>query len=364
MLSFPQPKQMIEQFAETVTEKIAELSRNKDLYHFWVDGKTNTACFGLTINEEWSEKYSYLEDLSPELFTSMVKVLLEFEQQHRVGATENPMKLSILTYHFKWKSGHSFHLKLHPNSIEKFRSLILHYTSNEQVAKTFMSREIGNTKFKDFESEYQFTITNHDDTDVFHVEDHVTDAGLRCKFFISRRTYCLVAMNTIGISECEDPYNVAYHHARTLEKRFGKDVVGGVNFAFDHIKRQILVWAKCVEDQFEAKVLEQHVPLITKTGAFQQYNKLPPPPIREGCKCVFLTFLSDNTCESELEMFFRDCGRIVQITMPRHPDGKGKGFAFVEFENATAVEKAIQLHNTPLRSSDRSRKVHVQISWN
>ena len=338
------------QFAECVTKQIDILN---DMFHFWVDEKSNRACFGLTLNEE---KYMHLEDLSPVLFTSMVKWLLRFEQQQRVGATANGANLSILTYHFGWKTSSRFHIKLHPESLDEFRSLIIHYNCSVQVAETLMSRQSFHTKFQDFESELKFIIANIDDANVFHVEDYVDDMGVR-KLFICRKYYCIVAMNAISIDECEDPYSVAYHHARTLEVRFGDGVVGGVNFAIDHIKKQIWVWANCFEDQYEANVLEKHVPLITKTGEFKQYNKLQPPQVPKECREVFLTHLCDDVIRNDLEKFFSHCGEIVDV---RIRGIKGKRYAFVNFKNEKAVEEALLLDNKPLPPSGRM----VKINWN
>ena len=272
-----------------------------------------------------------------ELFTSMVKVLLQFEQRQRVhvGAAPNGINISILTYHFGWKTIIPFHLKIHPNSTEEFRSLILHYKPNDQALMTDKLF----TEFNDLETELKFIITNINHTDVFHVEN---DAGLRC--FISRRTYCIVTMNAIHIEECEDPYHIAYHHARMLEVRFGEDVVGGVNFAIDHINMKIWVWAKCDEFRFEAEVLKQHVPIITKSGEFQHYDKLSQP---QKCNKVFIRILAYNNYirENELKEFFRECGMVARAIIPKCRNGKSKNYALVTFTNAAEVEKAMQLNN-------------------
>ena len=296
----------------------------------------------------------------------MVKVLLQFEQrQSGVGTAPNGINLSILTYHFGWKRIYPFHLKIHPNSTDEFRSLIYHYNPNKQdadkIAQALMSDTLF-TEFNDFETELKFIITNINHTDVFHVDN---DAGLRCNFFISRRTYCIVAMDVIHIEECEDPYHIAYHHARMLEERFGEDVVGGVNFAIDHKSMQIWVWARCDEVLFEAEVLKGHVPVITKSGEFQQYNELSQRQKSRRCNQVFIRILGYDIRENELREFFRECGEVDLIKIPKHPNGKSKNFAYVTFTNDAAVEKAVQLNNTLLKESDHIKvKVSYSRSWN
>ena len=103
----------------------------KENCHFWVAIDKQIARFGLTFNTCKADEYSYLENLTPELFSSMVEVLIHFQQQPRAGTSHEEKKAFILNYHFGWKTQKPFHLKILPHSLEDFRSTILHYVPDE-----------------------------------------------------------------------------------------------------------------------------------------------------------------------------------------------------------------------------------------
>lgn len=64
---------------------------------------------------------------------------------------------------------------------------------------------------------------------------------------------------------------------------------------------------------------------------------------------IFVGNLSFDTTEESLGQFFESCGTIVALRMPTDEySGRKKGFAFVDFENAEAVEKAMELNEAEL----------------
>ena len=251
----------------------------KENCHFWVAIDKQIARFGLTFNTCKADEYSYLENLTPELFSSMVEVLIHFQQQPRAGTSHEEKKAFILNYHFGWKTQKPFHLKILPHSLEDFRSTILHYVPDEPN----MSDPSIYTEYEVYESKLKFIEENIHDGDAFHALDDICDDGRKCTFYISRGTYSIVAMNSIDMSGCEHPYCEAYHYARMLETRFKIDIVGGVSLAVDHSSKNMWVWADCVEAVFEGAVLIPHK--VEKKAAFQPYiAHLEPKP--DGCKAV------------------------------------------------------------------------------
>lgn len=338
LIYVPSRQECANQFEENVTETIAELKVNKHLYHFSVDRRVNKACFSLTFND--SSVYTCLKDLTPVLFTGMMEVLLHFQHNQRVSTTRDGEKASILRYHFGWKNIQSFRLNILPNSLEEFRSTILYYIADEQVADTLMSAPKMHTEYGLFESKLKFIVENREQKDAFHVFDYANNNS-KCQFYISRRTHSVVAVNYIDMIGCEHPYYEAYHYARMLETFFA-DAVGGVSIGVDHSGKTVWVWADCDEKQFEAKVLSSNQ--VTKTGEFAVTKQLEPKP--EGCKAVHVGNLDYDIGERELKVFFRECGKIDRIDVPKDKrTGKNKGFAFVHFKNTEAADKAMELDN-------------------
>ena len=312
--------------------------------HFWVDNVKQRALFGLTFNnrKDYQCRYKYLGNLTAEQFSSMVEVLLRFQQQPRVGMYPEG-KPSILNYHFGWKTQPLFHLKILPHSLEDFRSTFLHYLPDEQCAKTLMSNPLLKTEYEQYEKKLKFVKENIDKSDTVHAL-----VGRHCTFYISRSTYSIVAVNSIDVSTCEHPYYEAYHYARMLETYFTKDVVGGVSFGVDHSEKKVWVWADCDEDQFETKVLSPHN--VVKTGEFQKYCKTDTPvePKPEGCKAVHMDRISGHVDESDVEQFFSKCGKIEDIHLFR---SAAVMIVDVHFADTTAVDKAMELGDELFKGS-------------
>ncbi|XP_049860200.1 RNA-binding protein 34-like [Schistocerca gregaria] len=73
-------------------------------------------------------------------------------------------------------------------------------------------------------------------------------------------------------------------------------------------------------------------------------------------RSVFLGNVPFSTEEEEIWRIFEKCGRILDIRIVRDmKTGIGKGFAYVTFESADAVELALNLHGTSLK--DRPLRV-------
>lgn len=65
-------------------------------------------------------------------------------------------------------------------------------------------------------------------------------------------------------------------------------------------------------------------------------------------KTVFVGGLSYQSTEKSVKEFFKECGNIVAVRIAEDNDGKPKGFAHVEFEDAEAVPKATALSGKDL----------------
>ena len=277
----------------------------------------------------------------------MMKVLVHLQQQPRAGTSLEGIA-SILNYHFGWKTVRPFHLKILPYLLKDFRSTILHHIQipNVQVAERLMSDTSLCTEYEQHENKLKFIKENIDhSSDAFHI----LKDGRYCSFYISRRTYSIVAVNGIDMSTCEHPYYEAYHYGRMLETCFTKDVVGGVSFGVDHSDKKIWVWADCDENEFEAKVLSPHQ--VVKTGEFQKYCKTAKPfeQKSESCKAVHMDrILIEHLDESDVKQFFSKCGKILRIELYQTLAGFT---ANVHFADTIAVDKA--MHGTAGRIIQR-----------
>ena len=314
----------------------------KENCHFWVAINKQIARFGLSFDNSKADEYSYLENLTPELFSSMVEVLIHFQQQPRAGTSHEENKASILNYHFGWKTQVPFHLKILPHSLEDFRSTILHYVPDAPN----MSDPSIYTEYEVYESKLKFIKGNIHDGDAFHALDDTCDDGRKCTFYISRGTYSIVAMNSIDMSGCEHPYCEAYHYARMLETRFKIDIVGGVSLAVDHSSKKMWAWADCVEAAFEEAVLIPHK--VERIAAFQPYiAHLEPKP--DGCKAVqMINRFPSGIQKKYLEQFFSQCGEITDIKIYRVKNGTA---ADIYFADTAAVDKAMELRDELFKDS-------------
>jgi RNA recognition motif-containing protein len=69
-----------------------------------------------------------------------------------------------------------------------------------------------------------------------------------------------------------------------------------------------------------------------------------------------------KTTEEDLKNFFSDCGDIKSISIAKTRDGKSHGFAYIDFENESGVEKSLKKNGEML--NDRQIKVAKNLSRN
>lgn len=66
-----------------------------------------------------------------------------------------------------------------------------------------------------------------------------------------------------------------------------------------------------------------------------------------GGLTVYVGGLSFDASESDVSEHFAQCGNVVNIRMPTFPDsGRSKGVAFVEFDDQSGVDAALQLSDS------------------
>ena len=289
--------------------------------------KIDNGRFGLTCNDK--SKYKFLKHLTPEEFTSMMEILLRFQLKACPDRTT-----SILNYHVgRWKQIRAFHLKIHPKSPEDFYSTIEFYINEQDPSKR--SSHQSTEEYERSERKMRFIAKEKETTDAFHVlNDKSGDQVF--KFYISRRTHSIVAVNSIDMIKCEHPYCEAYRYARMLETCF-LDAMGGVSFGIDHSGKTVWVWADFDEEQFEEKVLTPRE--VTKTGKFEQYKSLKPV----DCKAVIVKKINPSIGKSDLSEFFENCGEIDHIDVPMDRRGHNYEYAFVHFKDTKAVDEAMKL---------------------
>lgn len=97
------------------------------------------------------------------------------------------------------------------------------------------------------------------------------------------------------------------------------------------------------------------------TGGRKDFNKQPDGPVDENSTEVYVNGYPYETKEEDVRELFKDCGEIVNITLPMFDDNpdRCKGFGFIEFKTADAVTKALELTGTPMgkRSISVQRKL-------
>ena len=81
------------------------------------------------------------------------------------------------------------------------------------------------------------------------------------------------------------------------------------------------------------------------------------PPKGDNQLTVFVGNISFGSSKQSLEDVFQDCGKIKDIRIPLRDDGKPRGFAHIEFEEQSSVDKALKKNGTEL--DGRNLKVDV-----
>ena len=68
---------------------------------------------------------------------------------------------------------------------------------------------------------------------------------------------------------------------------------------------------------------------------------------RKKQRTVFLSNLNFEVDEAEIKELLTSSGPVVEVRLVKHPNGKSKGFAFVEFETMGAAAAAMKRDNEP-----------------
>jgi hypothetical protein len=66
-------------------------------------------------------------------------------------------------------------------------------------------------------------------------------------------------------------------------------------------------------------------------------------------RTVFLSNLDFEVDEGEIEQLMSSSGHVVEVRLVKHPNGKSKGFAFVEFETVESAAGALKRDNELIR---------------
>lgn len=64
--------------------------------------------------------------------------------------------------------------------------------------------------------------------------------------------------------------------------------------------------------------------------------------LKRKTRCIYVGNLNFQTSEADLEKLFSEVGTIEQITIPRHDDGRNKGFAYVTFSSPEEADAALR----------------------
>ncbi|KAJ7329403.1 hypothetical protein JRQ81_015577 [Phrynocephalus forsythii] len=83
-------------------------------------------------------------------------------------------------------------------------------------------------------------------------------------------------------------------------------------------------------------------------GASEGLQQGQKPPKRKGASKkarLIIRNLSFKCTEDDLKSVFSPFGTVVEVTLPKKPDGKMRGFAFVQFKNVLEAGKALKAMN-------------------
>ena len=105
-------------------------------------------------------------------------------------------------------------------------------------------------------------------------------------------------------------------------------------------------------------------PIITSYNNYNnQGNYNGPKKVYENqAQTIFVGNLSWNTTDDMLKSIFEPCGNVADVRLARKPDGRSRGFAYVEFETEEAVKKALEMVGTKL--DDREINIDKNVQGN
>ena len=76
-------------------------------------------------------------------------------------------------------------------------------------------------------------------------------------------------------------------------------------------------------------------------------------------KTIFVGNLNWSTDSETLSKVFEPCGKVADVRIGRKPDGRSRGFAYVEFETEEAAEKALAMKGTMVNE----REINIDQSF-
>lgn len=84
-------------------------------------------------------------------------------------------------------------------------------------------------------------------------------------------------------------------------------------------------------------------------------SKIPIQQTESDLKSIFISNIDFEITPNEIEDFFQDCGDIVRVTLFNdnkhiHKNHK-QGFAYIEFDRETCVEKALLFNGSILKGT-------------
>ena len=78
------------------------------------------------------------------------------------------------------------------------------------------------------------------------------------------------------------------------------------------------------------------------TADFAWSKDHPNSKLGKVMRTVYVGNLDFNTEEWKLEEYFSQDGKVERVNMPKSPEGRARGFAFVQFENKQSAFNAIK----------------------
>jgi len=89
-------------------------------------------------------------------------------------------------------------------------------------------------------------------------------------------------------------------------------------------------------------------------------NSLPKKSHPNQSQTIFVGNLSWNSTPEMLTEVFEASGKVAEVRIGRKPDGRSRGFAYVEFENEESAKKALEMTNVKVDG----REINIDASFN
>ncbi|KAI9333551.1 hypothetical protein BDR26DRAFT_603353 [Obelidium mucronatum] len=117
------------------------------------------------------------------------------------------------------------------------------------------------------------------------------------------------------------------------------------------------------EEESDDEDEEEEKPVSKKRAAAEDDDASPPKKQQavssnDEPKTVFVGNLSFNADEDTISEHFSVCGEVVSVRIINGPDGRKKGFGYVEFADSEAAKKALELADSEIDG----RAIRVDLS--